>query len=90
MRRPSKKIYWEPRELRLNRQELASKLKQGAELAGVAISPGSRLERLMSLCLMFTPWLCRRSVARISRNSVARESLSPVEISSTASVRRAR
>jgi len=32
------KIYWEPREPRLNRQELASDLKQGAEIAGVALS----------------------------------------------------
>src|SRR5262245_56591208 len=31
-------IYWEPREPRLNRQELASDLKQGAEIAGVALS----------------------------------------------------
>jgi hypothetical protein len=28
-------IYWEPREPRLNRQELATDLKQGAEIAGV-------------------------------------------------------
>ena len=32
------KIYWEPRESRLNRQELASELKQGAEIAGVTLS----------------------------------------------------
>jgi len=32
------KIYWEPREPRLNRQELASDLKQGAEIAGVTLS----------------------------------------------------
>ena len=32
------KIYWEPREPRLNRQELASELKQGAEIAGVTLS----------------------------------------------------
>jgi hypothetical protein len=31
-------IYWEPREPRLNRQGLASDLKQGAEIAGVALS----------------------------------------------------
>jgi Siphovirus Gp157 len=31
-------IYWEPREPRLNRQELANDLKQGAEIAGVALS----------------------------------------------------
>jgi hypothetical protein len=31
-------IYWEPREPRLNRQELAKDLKQGAEIAGVALS----------------------------------------------------
>ena len=31
-------IYWEPREPRLNRQELANELKQGAEIAGVALS----------------------------------------------------
>ena len=31
-------IYWEPREARLNRQELANELKQGAEIAGVALS----------------------------------------------------
>jgi Siphovirus Gp157 len=31
-------IYWEPREPRLNRQELAADLKQGAEIAGVALS----------------------------------------------------
>ncbi len=31
-------IYWEPREPRLNRQGLASELKQGAEIAGVALS----------------------------------------------------
>ena len=31
-------IYWEPREPRLNRQELANNLKQGAEIAGVALS----------------------------------------------------
>jgi Siphovirus Gp157 len=34
-------IYWEPREPRLNRQELANDLKQGAEIAGVSLSnPG--------------------------------------------------
>jgi hypothetical protein len=32
------KIYWEPRDPRLNRQELVSDLKQGAEIAGVALS----------------------------------------------------
>ena len=32
------KIYWEPQEPRLNRQELASELKQGAEISGVALS----------------------------------------------------
>ena len=31
-------IYWEPREPRLNRQELVTDLKQGAEVAGVALS----------------------------------------------------
>jgi len=31
-------IYWEPREPRLNRQELANDLKQGAEIEGVALS----------------------------------------------------
>ena len=31
-------IYWEPREPRLNRQGLATDLKQGAEIAGVAFS----------------------------------------------------
>ena len=31
-------IYWEPREPRLNHQELANDLKQGAEIAGVALS----------------------------------------------------
>ena len=31
-------IYWEPREPRLNRQELLSELKDGAEIAGVALS----------------------------------------------------
>ena len=31
-------IYWEPREPRLNRQELAADLKQGAEISGVALS----------------------------------------------------
>jgi hypothetical protein len=31
-------IYWEPREPRLNRQELATDLKQGAEIAGVTLS----------------------------------------------------
>ena len=31
-------IYWEPREPRLNRQELASDLKQGAEITGVTLS----------------------------------------------------
>ena len=31
-------IYWEPRPPRLNRQELATDLKQGAEIAGVALS----------------------------------------------------
>jgi hypothetical protein len=31
-------IYWEPREPRLNRQELANELKQGAEIAGVTLS----------------------------------------------------
>jgi hypothetical protein len=32
------KIYWELREPRLNRQELENDLKQGAEIAGVALS----------------------------------------------------
>ena len=32
------KIYWEPREPRLNRQELANDLRQGAEIAGVSLS----------------------------------------------------
>src|SRR5499427_1040623 len=32
------RIYWEPREPRLNRQELANDLKQGEEIAGVALS----------------------------------------------------
>jgi len=31
-------IYWEPREPRLRRQELAAELKQGAEIAGVSLS----------------------------------------------------
>jgi hypothetical protein len=31
-------IYWEPREPRLNRQELANDLKQGTEIAGVVLS----------------------------------------------------
>lgn len=31
-------IYWEPREPRLNRQELASELKHGAEITGVTLS----------------------------------------------------
>jgi hypothetical protein len=31
-------IYWEPREPRLNRQELVTDLKQGAEIAGVTLS----------------------------------------------------
>ena len=31
-------IYWEPREPRLNRQELLSELKEGAQIEGVAIS----------------------------------------------------
>ena len=31
-------IYWEPREPRLDRQVLANDLKQGAEIAGVALS----------------------------------------------------
>jgi len=35
---PALSIYWEPREPRLNRQGLAKELKQGAEIAGVALS----------------------------------------------------
>jgi hypothetical protein len=31
-------IYWEPREPRLNRQELLSELKQGSEISGVALN----------------------------------------------------
>ena len=31
-------IYWEPREPRLNRQELANDLKRGEEIAGVTLS----------------------------------------------------
>ena len=31
-------IYWEPREPRLNRQELLGELKEGAEIEGVALS----------------------------------------------------
>ena len=31
-------MYWEPREPRLNRQGLAADLRQGAEIAGVALS----------------------------------------------------
>jgi hypothetical protein len=31
-------IYWEPSELRLNRQGLVAELKQGAEITGVALS----------------------------------------------------
>src|SRR5262245_24360695 len=31
-------IYWEPRELRLNRQGLLNELKDGAEIEGVALS----------------------------------------------------
>ena len=31
-------IYWQPSEPRLNRQELAYELKQGAEIAGVSLS----------------------------------------------------
>jgi hypothetical protein len=31
-------IYWEPREPRLNRQELLNELKDGAEVAGVTLS----------------------------------------------------
>jgi len=31
-------IYWQPSEPRLNRQELASEFKQGAEIAGVTLS----------------------------------------------------
>jgi hypothetical protein len=31
-------IYWQPSEPRLNRQGLAYELKQGAEIAGVALS----------------------------------------------------
>jgi len=31
-------VYWEPREPRLNRQGLANDLKEGAEIAGVALS----------------------------------------------------
>ena len=32
------KIYWEPREPRLNRQKLASELKDGSEITGVTLS----------------------------------------------------
>jgi hypothetical protein len=31
-------IYWQPSEPRLNRQELAYELKQGAEISGVTLS----------------------------------------------------
>ncbi len=31
-------IYWEPREPKLNRQELLAELKQGAEIKGVTLS----------------------------------------------------
>jgi hypothetical protein len=31
-------IYWEPREPRLNRQELLSELKQGAAITGVTLA----------------------------------------------------
>jgi hypothetical protein len=31
-------IYWQPSEPRLNRQELAYELKQGAKIEGVALS----------------------------------------------------
>ncbi|MEJ2374313.1 MAG: siphovirus Gp157 family protein, partial [Pseudolabrys sp.] len=31
-------IYWEPRDPKLNRQELVSDLKQGAEITGVSLS----------------------------------------------------
>jgi hypothetical protein len=31
-------IYWKPREPRLNRQGLVADLKQGTEIAGVALS----------------------------------------------------
>jgi hypothetical protein len=31
-------IYWEPREPRLNRQELLNELKEGAEIGGVTLS----------------------------------------------------
>jgi len=31
-------IYWEPREPRLNRQELVADLKQGAEITGATLS----------------------------------------------------
>ena len=38
MKRPCPSIYWEPRAPRLNRQELLSDLKEGADIAGVALS----------------------------------------------------
>ncbi len=39
-------IYWEPREPRLNRQELVAELKQGGEITGVTLSnPEPSLER---------------------------------------------
>ena len=43
-------IYWQPSEPRLNRQELAYELKQGAEIAGVGVlgRPQSRPRQVIS------------------------------------------